>query len=187
MVRVHYPASGTAPPGPHDHLVGCVWWVARVSRVYVSVVIAVGSRPVPFRTRKLSPPAPMVLHLGGCGRVGHRRPLNIEKRVSASRPLGCDALTLFLHMCPLSDSEGGFARLRQLIVDGPASHRFGAARVRAAWCRPVRFRRRPHVVPAPISARCRRGTSPSRAIIIVVARSGVRHREGVLERCGEER
>jgi hypothetical protein len=39
----------------------------------VSVVIAVGKHPVPFRTRKLSPPAPMVLHRGRCGRVGHRR------------------------------------------------------------------------------------------------------------------
>ena len=28
----------------------------------VSVVLAEGKRPVPFRTRKLSPPAPMVLH-----------------------------------------------------------------------------------------------------------------------------
>src|SRR5690349_7934115 len=37
------------------------------------VATAVGTRPVPFRTRKLSPPAPMVLHPGGCGRVGHRR------------------------------------------------------------------------------------------------------------------
>ena len=40
---------------------------------FLSVVLAVGSRPVPFRTRKLSPPAPMVLHSGGCGRVGRRR------------------------------------------------------------------------------------------------------------------
>src|SRR5690242_17911865 len=39
----------------------------------VTAVIAEGKRPVPFRTRKLSPPAPMVLHSGGCGRVGHRR------------------------------------------------------------------------------------------------------------------
>src|SRR5690242_21905304 len=41
--------------------------------VDVSVVIAEGKRPVSFRTRKLSPPAPMVLHSGGCGRVGRRR------------------------------------------------------------------------------------------------------------------
>ena len=39
----------------------------------VTAVIAWGKRPVPFRTRKLRPTAPMVLHPGGCGRVGHRR------------------------------------------------------------------------------------------------------------------
>src|SRR6185312_3278252 len=39
----------------------------------VSVVIASGKRPVPFRTRKLSLTAPMVLQPKGCGRVGHRR------------------------------------------------------------------------------------------------------------------
>ena len=37
------------------------------------MVIAAGKRPVPFRTRKLRLPAPMVLHPPGCGRVGHRR------------------------------------------------------------------------------------------------------------------
>lgn len=45
-----------------------------VSVMVVLVVIVVGSRPVPFRTRKLSPPAPMVLHSGECGRVGNRQP-----------------------------------------------------------------------------------------------------------------
>ena len=39
----------------------------------VTAVIAWGKRPVPFRTRKLRPTAPMVLHPGGCGTVGHRR------------------------------------------------------------------------------------------------------------------
>lgn len=39
----------------------------------VTAVIATGKRPVPFRTRKLSLSAPMVLHSTGCGRVGHRR------------------------------------------------------------------------------------------------------------------
>ena len=37
------------------------------SKKYVSVVIALGTRPVPFRTRKLSPITLMVLHPGGCG------------------------------------------------------------------------------------------------------------------------
>ena len=39
-------------------------------------MMAAGKRPVPFRTRKLSPPAPMVLPPGGSGRVGYRRPNN---------------------------------------------------------------------------------------------------------------
>ena len=38
-----------------------------------AVVIAVGKRPVSFRTRKLSLPALMVLHSVGCGRVSHCR------------------------------------------------------------------------------------------------------------------
>ena len=39
----------------------------------VSVAMAVGSHPFPFRTRKLSPPAPMVLGWRRPGRVGRRR------------------------------------------------------------------------------------------------------------------
>src|SRR5437762_4573404 len=39
----------------------------------VSVAIAEGRHPVPFRTRKLSPPAPMVLPWRRGGRVGRRR------------------------------------------------------------------------------------------------------------------
>src|SRR6266496_1772503 len=39
----------------------------------VTAAIAAGKRPDPSRTRKLSQPAPMVLHPPGCGRVGHRR------------------------------------------------------------------------------------------------------------------
>ena len=35
--------------------------------------MAEGKHPVPYRTRKLSLPAPMVLHAGACGRVGDRR------------------------------------------------------------------------------------------------------------------
>src|SRR6476660_2975185 len=51
-----------------------MWWLHGViKRIVLSVVLAEGERPVPSRTRKLSPPAPMVLHSTGCGRVGHRR------------------------------------------------------------------------------------------------------------------
>ena len=46
----------------------------------VTAVIAWGKRPVPSRTRKLRPTAPMVLHPGGCGRVGHRRNIITRSR-----------------------------------------------------------------------------------------------------------
>ena len=59
-------ASGTTYPTILPTPMGV--WVGRVT-----AVIARGKRPVPFRTRKLRPAAPMVLHPGGCGRVGHRR------------------------------------------------------------------------------------------------------------------
>jgi hypothetical protein len=51
-------------------LLWCVGWCVFHG---VSVVIALGKRPVTFRTRKLSLSAPMVLQGGPCGRVGHRR------------------------------------------------------------------------------------------------------------------
>ena len=38
----------------------------------IPVTIAKGKHPLPFRTRKLSPSAPMVLQGGPCGRVGRR-------------------------------------------------------------------------------------------------------------------
>ena len=43
----------------------------------ISVAIAERSHPLPFRTRKLSSFAPMVLHGRLCGRVGSRRNLKI--------------------------------------------------------------------------------------------------------------
>ena len=53
------------------HADSLLWGVCRLYSV--SVVIAVRKRPVPFRTRKLSSHALMVLHSGGCGRVGRCR------------------------------------------------------------------------------------------------------------------
>src|SRR3990170_1007659 len=41
--------------------------------------MAEGSHPFPFRTRKLSPPAPMVLGSRGPGRVGRRRALTVRR------------------------------------------------------------------------------------------------------------
>ena len=63
-----------------------------------SAVIAEGSHLFPFRTEKLSPPAPMVLQGRPCGRVGRRRISVTEARdsresrafvVSGMRGLGC--------------------------------------------------------------------------------------------------
>ena len=65
---VRFPTN--TPPAPPT--LGCGKTSEHRSTL-VSVVIAVGKRPVPFRTRKLSPPAPMVLRSGERGRVGHRR------------------------------------------------------------------------------------------------------------------
>ena len=48
-------------PGTHNASCVCRW------------PIAAGKRPDPFRTRKLSLPALMVLQPGGCGRVRNRR------------------------------------------------------------------------------------------------------------------
>src|SRR5690625_3195774 len=65
------------------HRFGPTRWVGQH---VVTVVIAWGKRPVPFRTRKLRPTAPMVLHPGGCGRVGHRRTLlQVASRPAPSR------------------------------------------------------------------------------------------------------
>ena len=49
----------------------------------VSVAMAKGKHPVPFRTRKLSPSAPMVLRGGLRGRVGRRRTSFAEGRYHA--------------------------------------------------------------------------------------------------------
>lgn len=54
----------------------------------LSVATAGRVRPVPYRTRKLSSPAPMVLHPVGCGRVGHRRHTNPRWWPTRSDPGG---------------------------------------------------------------------------------------------------
>ena len=45
------------------------------------MAIAKRSHPFPFRTRKLSSSAPMVLHGRPCGRVGRRRILNFSPSI----------------------------------------------------------------------------------------------------------
>ena len=51
--------------------------------------MAKGKHPAPFRTRKLSPSAPMVLHAGACGRVGRRRTFFPKRAACEGGPLCC--------------------------------------------------------------------------------------------------
>src|SRR3954469_23704567 len=77
MLRIH----STALKHHTTTHVGCVWVFRSVS-----VVLASGKRPVPFRTRKLSLTAPMVLQPKGCGRVGHRRTQHEEEEDPGREP-----------------------------------------------------------------------------------------------------
>ena len=53
-----------------------VLWDQRMTKWKFLVIIAEGTYPIPFRTRKSSPLAPMVLHGRLCGRVGRCQDLN---------------------------------------------------------------------------------------------------------------
>src|SRR5438034_7689888 len=55
----------------------------------VSVAIAEGEHPVPSRTRKLSPPAPMVLPWQRGGRVGRRRDITSIEGPPRGGPSSC--------------------------------------------------------------------------------------------------
>ena len=68
--------------------------------------MAKGKHPAPFRTRKLSPSAPMVLHVRACGRVGRRRTI-LCKRAASGRPFSRRGTATLKHLerklspCPL--------------------------------------------------------------------------------------
>src|SRR5688500_17602315 len=66
-------------------------WFAHVHRV--TAVMARGKRPVPFRTRKLSLSAPMVLPWRRGGRVGRRRTIIPDRgsSIRAGAPVGVSA------------------------------------------------------------------------------------------------
>src|SRR5689334_8515173 len=92
MLRVHCVVpeirSGTPLQPPR------VWWEHTERYLHrVSAVIAKGKRPAPFRTRKLSPSAPMVLHWLRCGRVGRSRTYIQKGLPTREGPFGfCGAL-----------------------------------------------------------------------------------------------
>lgn len=98
-LRVHYTVQDQPQHQPPPQGGGSC-----TARQDVSVVIAGEPRPAPFRTRKLRPPAPMVLHPPGCGRVGHRR---AQHSSNAPHPSRCGAL---LHSwgCSLGPSPTSF-------------------------------------------------------------------------------
>ena len=56
------------------------------------MVVARGKHPFPFRTRQLSPSAPMVLHGRLCGRVGRRRELFLERLPNYREPFPFEAV-----------------------------------------------------------------------------------------------
>ena len=85
--------------------------------------MAAGKRPVPFRTRKLSPPAPMVLPPGGSGRVGYRRPNNFTQNTRCKHTLTSGVFFI----CAVSDPRNHPARLR--ITDNTTRTHY--------WCTPT--------------------------------------------------
>src|SRR3954452_23908724 len=100
MLRVHCEVPETrATRHPTQNWVGGVR-VRVLDRV--SVIIALGKHPVPFRTRKLSLSAPMVLHGGPCGGLGRRRTFTFQ-----GRPPPGAGLEAFLDPDELSDRPGG--------------------------------------------------------------------------------
>ena len=83
----------------------------------VTAVIAWGKRPVPFRTRKLRPTAPMVLHPGGCGRVGHRRTTIKRSRAPTSHGWGSPAFNPRLqHTQPAPNPDAPSAPVAQYVT-----------------------------------------------------------------------
>ncbi len=69
---------------------------------------AQGPHPFPFRTRQLSPAAPMVLQSRGCGRVGRRQPFLEARHRTCDAGLRCSAPCLIVDGAPIVhlDSTG---------------------------------------------------------------------------------
>ena len=93
-------------------------------------MMAAGKRPVPFRTRKLSPPAPMVLLPGGSGRVGYRRPNNFTQHTRRTNTDGAAGALLCLartHLARLriADNHDGTHHWRTPIKSPGRNHPAG--------------------------------------------------------------
>src|SRR3954451_12083041 len=78
--RVHHPESEPTNPPPGQKTGADTGSPVhnRTTVHHVTAAIAARKHPDPSRTRKLSQPAPMVLHPTGCGRVGRRRTIFVD-------------------------------------------------------------------------------------------------------------
>src|SRR3954466_9717588 len=89
--RVHHPESEPTNPPPRPKTGADTGSPVhnRTTVHHVTAAIAARKHPDPSRTRKLSQPAPMVLHPTGCGRVGRRRTSSSVGVASGRPPLSC--------------------------------------------------------------------------------------------------
>ncbi len=132
----------------------------------VTAVIAWGKRPVPSRTRKLRPTAPMVLHPPGCGRVGHRRttPTRVEPPHPPVRGLPTSVERPRTHRCggsphqstgPAPTGAGPFLMPCAPALPALHRHRCGPFLHSASRCLWSPTRRRTAARPSGVPGQCR--------------------------------
>jgi hypothetical protein len=107
-----------------------------------------GKRPVPSRTRKLSPPAPTVLHSLGCGRLGHRR-TTIHVRPHSDR---CGALRIPENPHPTTNTPPTHRTPEKKNAFRRRRTRFPAAPPGASYCRVTPLSRVRRAVPTGVSS-----------------------------------
>ncbi len=123
------------------------------------VAMAAGTHPFPFRTRPLSPPAPMVLGDRSPGRVGRRRGSSIDERppteagvvasAGRARPVSCSTLRRRDQQWMMRSAAGAATKKarnrRARAPDGAARAAFRTAAREALGAPRVRaFRRSAH-------------------------------------------
>ena len=124
----------------------------------VSVAIAVGSHPFPFRTRKLSPPAPMVLGRRLPGRVGRRR-ISLERAPSGGPFFVFDGAPSSV---PLRPFDSGRASSQVGLSHGCPALLWFLAFGSRRWLRPFRSPERPRRGAIGELRRSRRGQAERR-------------------------
>ncbi len=177
MLRVHYtvPEIRATTQQNNVHVVQTV----KIS-TNVTATIAKGKHPDPFRTRKLSLSAPMVLQPRGCGRVGRRRTTTTRRghptRVAStlfpgSSPHACSVSCVpggpfAVHRTTLSSRcPQGLGRRHWIVgaADQPEGRRWSDDQDsrRLAWERRRGGRGRQHGVPARTALGGSRGAHPA--------------------------